>query len=276
MKKNKILFIVLLTFLIGFFINSCKKDKDEELIDMEQTTQDDAVVENIFDDLSKQATMYQNYGLKLETEGPEVTITFPEYHKKFPRHIVVDFGTEGCKGYFGKIRKGKIIIAQTAPMWMKDAVRIITLEDFYFDEYKIEGTKTVTWTGGSEDSFFEYTKVLKGGKVTLPDGKVIKREAEHTTKWLAGFGTPYNIFDDKWSIEGSAEGVNRHGFSYTSVIIKALIIDMSCKWKLVKGTVKINSGNMEVLIDYGEGDCDNEITITRNGESKIIYIGGDN
>ncbi len=274
MSKLKFLQIIIIALFVGLLFNSCKKDKTVVVIGMEQTITEDDLANKIFDDLTNQSAMYEGGAINGKTIGPTITISWTGVvHGNFPKTITIDFGTEGFTGFFGRERKGKIIIVQTGSMFVEGSVRTITLENFYIDDYNVEGTQTITCIDASLESSFKYSTVLVGGKVIFPDGSVIKRNSEHTTEWYAGLDTPFYIFDDKWRIEGNITGVSRQGFSYSSVITKPIILDISCKWKFIEGTIRMNIGTNEVLIDYGSGNCDNEITLTINGESKIITTG---
>ena len=271
MKTSKIFVVLIVLISIGLFFDACKKD-DDNVNDMNQTSQDDAFVEDAFDDLSNQANLYENGTLKSIVTycTPTVTIT-PNVPDSFPRHIVIDFG-ESCEGYYGRIRAGKIIIDQTARFNEEGAVRTFQLDSFYIDGYHIEGTRTVTCDGRNDDDFLQYTVQLVGGKVTTPDGLVIERESQRVREWIAGEDTPLNRWDDEWRISGTATGVNRFGYSYTAQVTTPLIFDMSCKWKIVQGVLTITSEAHVVTIDYGNGDCDNEIIVTRDGVETIVHL----
>jgi hypothetical protein len=53
----------------------------------------------------------------------------------------------------------------------------------------------------------------------------------------------------------------------TSPLVKAF----TCRW-ISKGTVKIRVNDTVGLLDYGNGDCDNEATLTVNGTSRTIKL----
>jgi hypothetical protein len=265
--KAKVFFSALiLSFGIGMMLNSCTKDETEST-DLKSVSQDESTVDNYFDDASSQTDMYEDGAKSLElfsTCTPNVTITKPA-DALFPKHIVIDYGTEGCEGMHGHIRKGKIIVDQTGFMTVSGSVRTITFEDFYIDDFKIEGTRTVTSNGLNENQNYQRTTVLADGKITTPDGKVITRTAEHVQEWIAGAGTPFNIFDDKWQITGSATGTNRFGNTYNALITTPLIFDLSCAYKITQGIKSITTDNHVIIIDFGSGDCDNQFTITIDG-----------
>lgn len=267
MKTSKIFFtLVFLTFSL-FLINSCKDKESDIQSDLVQASQDDATADDIFDDLSRQADLYQE---SQKATCPTVTVTSPD-SSAFPRHVVIDYGT-GCEDAFGRIRKGKIIVDQTDYFFNVDAVRTFTLDNFYINDYHVEGTRAVVCNGRNDENFIQHTITLTGGKVTTPEGLVITRDAVHTREWIEGDSTLINFYDDIWRIKGTAQGVNRFGNEYTSVITQPLIIDMSCMYKLTEGLITINSDNHIVTIDYGSGSCDNQASVTVDGVPHTIQF----
>jgi hypothetical protein len=69
--------------------------------------------------------------------------------------------------------------------------------------------------------------------------------------------------DDVWQITGSASGTTIDGNEYTKVISDddPLIAPRDCLW-IVSGTVTTTSGDVTVVIDFGDGECDNLATRT--------------
>jgi hypothetical protein len=66
-------------------------------------------------------------------------------------------------------------------------------------------------------------------------------------------------------ITGSANGVNRDGLAYTMQITSPLRKEICCRW-LVSGTININpSGMLTRTIDFGNGACDQNASITIAG-----------
>ena len=203
---------------------------------------------------------------------PNVTIVQDNNANKFPRTVAIDFGDTGCEGEFGKMRKGKIIVRQTKKMTEQGALRTITLENFEIDGFKIEGTRKLGSKGKNDQGNYEFTASLTGGKITTPGDKEITREMTRQKEWIKGSETPRLIRRHEWKITGSAEGVNRKGKTYTSEITSPLILDLSCRYKLVQGEIKITTDNREIVINYGTGACDNKATTTIDGNENEISL----
>lgn len=269
MKTLKFFAIAISVAVLTF--SGCKKD-DEGLTtdDMIQDAKDEASADDAFDDAVSQADRYDN-GLKSDFDkdkcAPSVNIS---QLNSYPRTITIDFGSEGCEGTDQRMRKGKIIINATAPFYEANSVRTITLENYYVDDFKIEGKRTVTNMGTNTDGKQYHTVVLEGGKITSPEDEIVTREANRTRVWIEGDDTPYNILDDKWSITGSATGTNRRGEDYTANITEPLIFSIGCRWKLVQGKVAITIPEHSITINYGTGDCDNTTLVTIDGVEHTV------
>ena len=64
-------------------------------------------------------------------------------------------------------------------------------------------------------------------------------------------------------------------------ITKPLVFKRECsssrKFSIaVEGTKELTIDGKLIVIDYGDGTCDNKVTITINGTSKEVEVSGDN
>ena len=181
-------------------------------------------------------------------------------HDTEAKTITMDFG-DGCEGPHGNIRKGKMIIEYNDRKYVPGAYRITTFEDFYFNDIKVEGTRTKTNTT-STDNEIEFTVKLEGGKLDFGDGVFATREAEWVRTWFVGQG--------QVTRSGTAEGTTIDGIPYsiTVDVNTPLVFKRGCGNGLpVSGIKEMAVGNREASIDYGDGTCDRVVTITMNGET---------
>jgi len=191
-------------------------------------------------------------------------------HNKEEMTITIDFG-DGCKGPDGKFRSGIIFINYTGRLFVPGSVWIITFGEYFVNRRHIEGTKTITNVSGSINDHVSFHKVLEGGKITWPDGSYATREVDKTFTWYRA----HNPLMDEWHEEGKAHGVNRRGVSYKMTILSALIWKRACRVRgvciPVQGYKLIERRELpDVLVDFGHGECDNMVTITKNGESREV------
>ncbi|WP_258105648.1 hypothetical protein [Marinoscillum sp. MHG1-6] len=185
--------------------------------------------------------------------------------------ITIDFG-DGCEGPHGVVRKGKIIITYSGNRHEYGATRTVTLEDFYVDSLHVEGTR-VFENLTTQDSPGRVIKItMTGGKITFPDGTFATRDAEHIRTRILGETED----DDRAEVTGDASGVRRDGQQYTITIVETLIFKRVC-WEInhgvaVAGVIEIVIGDKVAEVDFGDGTCDNEVTVTIDGETTTRTI----
>jgi hypothetical protein len=93
---------------------------------------------------------------------------------------------------------------------------------------------------------------------------------ERTREWIEGSD---NLIwsDNVFSITGKLTITKRNGDLRTSTIIEPLIKNMACKF-LVSGLIEIEKNDKLRSIDYGNGECDDLVTLTSNGKEYEIHI----
>jgi len=283
MKTIRFLRMISFIFTGLFLFISCEKN-DEKISSQDiEMADDDAVVTLMFDQAFTEADMaleQLEYNWKnpsgLKSVPDTCPIIYVDHNDStyWPKTVTIDFGSEGCEGPFGNIRKGTITIVVTDRYLKPGSVRTVTFNDFYINNFKIEGTKTMTNEGRDEDDFMYFSVELTGGKVTTPAGKEITHEFSRTRTWIEGELTPRWRWDDKYIIAGEATGINRYGILYTRTITTPLMVAISCRW-IMSGIIEIQpEGHSLIVLDYGNGECDDVATITVNGQTKEIKLKG--
>lgn len=272
---KKIMFIFSATFLAAavIFIYSCKKNNE----DKDQTTAlDNATAENAFNDVFKQVddaakqTSYAgaNKVMQLDSGGcATITIT-PFDTVNWPKTLTIDFGTTNCLCSDGRFRRGKVYASLTGRYRDSATVITVTLDQYYVNNYHIEGAKTITNNGhvGPVSGGLLYTVNVVNGIVTSPTGKQVTWNSTRTREWIEGEDTGWpNWQDDVYLIDGSASGVDQNGNNYTVTITSPLRVALNCKW-IESGTVEIIPDGLATrTVDFGTGACDDQAAVTVNG-----------
>jgi len=278
MKKVKVVSFIFVAFAFLAFLNAC--NKAESILDFgEDTAISDDVSDALFDDAFNEADAFSDgnsyKSASVDSCQPVVTIVVDSTSDNgFPRTITVDFGDSYCDAKNGRQRKGKLIITQSAPRYTVGASRSITFENYFVNDYKIEGTQSVTFNGKDDNGFYSWTWKLIGGVVSTPDGLTLSRDAENTRTLIEGADTRRNRWDDVWKFSGSASGVNGNGVAYTRTIDaeNPIVRPASCHFA-TKGSVTIErEGKSNATLDYGDGTCDDKATIEVDGETKEISL----
>jgi hypothetical protein len=267
MKKN--LFLISLLFSIPFFFVACNKDEAPTPDEMEVTTSEDILTAQ---DLIQDTEEEIDYELESrDPEDPCPIVTIEPNDGTFPRTVTIDYGTEGCEGWNGRIRKGIIQVVVSDTMKNEGASRTVTFIGFSVDDVQIAGVKTLTNTGLNAEGQPTFTRTVEGASLTFPNGDVAEWDATQTLTLIEGFGTPQR-FDDVMQIEGSSSGINRNGQAYTATITVPLIKRHACPW-IVSGVRQMTVNDLTWSLDYGDGECNRIAILTKpNGETKFVQI----
>ncbi len=278
MKKSgkRIILIVLATGL--FFFNSCNKDETlvpEVQNEVFKTTALDYIqLSNAFTlSTEEEITTGDENSLKSAETYDCLTVTVHENEDGafWPRSWTLDYGTENCECYLGNTKRGKIHVTLTDWWRNEGSYREISFEDYYFNDNKMEGVKTILNTGLNENGNLTFSKKVNEAKMSYADGSEMSWNCDKTSELIEG-GDSFVFADDVWSVTGSGSGVNIDGNNYTMTITSALIYQNGCFFP-VSGIVEIAAEGEELkVIDYGNGECDNLATVTVGDESETIEL----
>ncbi len=182
-----------------------------------------------------------------------------------PMVLTIDFGNTNCLGADGNNRRGVITATFTGKYRDPGTVISVSLQNYYWNDYKVEGTKTVTNEGLNGSGNLWYTVVVANAKITDPGGTwFVTWNSNRIREWIEGAGTA-TIWDDVYLIDGTASGVNRRGNSFEVEITSPLRIELGCRW-IVSGTLEIKPQNIATrYVNYGNGGCDDDAVVTING-----------
>jgi len=271
--------ILSLAVVIAIFNTSCQEENENpnQLTDAEiAIAENETAVESAFedlDDIAYESLFYADAGGRIAVNEDSPLACAERTHDIENKTITIDFG-DGCEGPHGRVRSGKIIITYTDRMFVPGAVISMTFEDYYSDDRKIEGTRTRTNISESENDFLRFRIELENGKITWEDGTFATRDA----LWeVSRIRTPNPINDERIRT-GSANGLNREGLTYMVTITNPIVWKRGCLPRKrvmipVEGTkVREVEERGSCTIDYGDGTCDNLVTITKDGNTKEVEI----
>jgi hypothetical protein len=269
--------IVLFSLGISLVLSACGKFR----YDKDQSAEVNRKVETAFDEMtniSDQAitgnmVYYKNGGVIVTHPGDKpvqektacnVIITIDTTGTL--KTVTVDYGSTNCDCNDGKTRRGKIITTFTGFYHAQGTIITHTPVDYYVNDIKIDGTKTVE-NMGLNASGQPYFNVQIDGVATLTSGETMTYTSTRVRTWTDGFTTLFNRFDDEYDITGTAAGVFSSGGGYTANITAAVHIKVGCGFP-VSGTVEITPESRPVrILDYGTGTCDATFTVTVNGQT---------
>jgi hypothetical protein len=274
--KRAYLFLGMAVFAVfAIYITGCKK----ETVQLEDTTisQDDAYAEKTFEDVTGMADEAYEIGtgnyLKASpwnrmflSECATVTLDT----NAFPLELTIDFGEENCLCRDGKYRRGQIIITFTGRYRQPGTVITTNFEGYYVNDNSVDGQKVVTNMGENDNGNMYFTIVVEG-IIEKEDGSSFSWNSTRVREWIQGSDTG-NPWDDIFLITGTATGTRPNGLTWENEIILPLRVELACRF-IVSGSIELRpQGRPVKLLDYGDGNCDNEATVTINGETFTIYL----
>ena len=254
-------------------MNGCK----EELVPVDsKTTVTDYL--NLFNAFTlsteEELTSEENENLKSAQLSDCVTVTIHENEdgEFWPSSWTLDYGAENCECYYsGNTKRGKIHVTLSDWWRNKGSLREITFENFYLNDNKLEGIKTILNTGLNDNGNLTFSRKTDNAKLTYPDGNHMSWKCEKLSESIEG-GDSFRFADDVWSVTGSGSGTNPDGKDYTMTITAQLIYPNGCFYP-VSGIIEITTeGEAAKIINYGIGECDNEATVTVDGKTEIIQL----
>jgi len=190
-----------------------------------------------------------------------------------PHQLIIDFGATNCKCLDGKYRRGEILVSFTGLYKDSGSSHTIGFDNYYVNNYKVEGTQTVTNNGHNNDGHLTFSVDINS-TITDTSGNKLTYISARTREWIAGANTTglFGWLDDVYSITGTANGTSFNGTAYTAKITSPLIVALNCKW-IESGKIDFKpNDSLTRTIDFGNGDCDNKATVDVAGLSFNILL----
>lgn len=270
---------LVLGLALSMFILSCSKDDNSspssELSEAQVSAKIDLVTEDVAKIAEDQYTLQANPGAgknDLETQDlPEcATVTVQLTATTWTRTVVFD----NCTLPNGNVLDGTIIVSGSLNFDTPSHTISYSFVDFHHNNILIEGNKTIVRSLQSTATLTAVHPVANmtiDMTVTFPNGNVYHREGNRVREMIEGFSTPIIWMDNVFSISGSWSTTFPAG-NRTSTITTPLRVEANCPY-IVSGVVTTVRNDNTATLDYGDGDCDNQATLTINGNTTTITLG---
>ncbi len=274
--KNNILKISALLLITSLLAVSCKKAREsiEEINTTIEISGNQAISENLTEDtydmLQEAAVDRSLMGGRTE-EVNQTTQTLScatiTASGNFPNKlIVIDFGTAGCTSNNGILRKGKINVVLTDSLRKTGSVATITFDNYSVNIFKKEGTITWTNTSVANSGTRSWNRKVVNGKITnTATSKYWTFSSDVNLTQTGGVNTPNILIDDVHTISGTHTTTNMNNQSRTLTTQTALQKKAICA-NVDQGILKVQGPNHYALIDFGNGTCDNQATVSIDGQ----------
>jgi|GEM_PF-553686 len=290
MKKNLSQTALAVVVCSSLLFTACNKKDNEAQPQPEETAVQDnntgfnesedlvSVSEVVLDNSDRSSNMRTSAEQTTFTGLNGATITITPKGTNATGRVVIDFGQE--INYQGKTRKGKVIITYTDVYRVSGAVRTITFDNYYVNDTKITGSKTITFTNNvSRESAVFSASIVSDIIFTTKDSKTFTWASTRTRTYDTK-GTLSNRNDDELTLTGRASGITRNNIAFTALITTPLLIKASC---VSTSGVLPSSGVLEIspatagtfvtrVVNYGSGSCDRMVNVTVGSQSFDVTV----
>lgn len=285
--------ISLLSLLLVMSFSRCDKQSDEFISDLDTTSFVEAFLAFVFDqdveELVDDAFAQESYSSKatdislssISAKGPKknfkgdrygkcATITVDEENK-----LKTVFFDGDCFGKRGQTRTGTIVISYSDTKGEIGSFKQVEFDNYYLNGIKIEGVRRYEIIDIEEGVNKTVQITLQNGKMTYPDG-TFSNKSKNITKYIT--------YQDKervsTSVTGNASGVNSDGTAYEMEITSPIVFTRACAKELmhkkgkipVSGVKRIVKGESEMIINYGDGECDFIAEVIKDGVTETIDL----
>ena len=137
----------------------------------------------------------------------------------------------------------------------------VTFDNYYVNGYKKVGM--IVWTNQSSVGIRKWKREAINVTITSPSGASWTHNGVKTVTQVEGVGT-LNPMDDAFTITGNATITNAAGVSRSSSILTPVHKRRDCD-HCDSGTVQYNGPEHSAVLDFGNGTCDNQATLTIDG-----------
>jgi hypothetical protein len=277
MKTNRIITGFLLIAGMTVLYPGCKKDSTTTTPKPDTSTaQNNFMAESAFDN----ATLWADKAMA--ARSLKSTLTDTVYMgtcvlatldlSTMPCKLIIDFGPTNCQCEDMQYRRGKIIVQFTGSYWATGTIVTYSFDNYFINDNHILGTKTVTNMGRNSANHLYWETVVSGSVIKANNGGTFTWNSTRQHEWTEGESTHFEWWDDVYMITGTANGTGTDGKTYTVSIITPLRKKLNCEW-LESGTMNIQVQDLPLIVlDYGNGACDNVATATINGQNYTINL----
>lgn len=261
---STVLFVSAVTALT---FNSCKKEEPDTET---QSATDNSICEGEFTGRMGVINSFaiKEQGVKsMRTPGQPMIYFLPGDTLAFPVTMYIDYGTGTTDPIDGKTRKG-IVTATFDRSWDTLGCNVtVKLINYYVKT--AAGTNFVQYACDSimigHPSAYTFTNSVIGGKCIAASWN-LEWACSRTLTQTSGMGDTL-LTNDVYQFTGNAQGKTREGKNYTVNVTNPVVKAMSCTW-IQQGRIDLTpEGKATRTVDYGSGVCDDQATLTINGNT---------
>ena len=191
--------------------------------------------------------------------------------------LTLDFGTAGCAGVDGRVRKGRISATYQGDYQTVGSQTVVTFTNYSVDNNGLSGTVALSGASRNAAGNIQFSVAIANGSLTLADGSgTLLADLVRTTEWPAGSSTA-TVQDDAFAIVNTGTLTWRNGTAYALTTPLPLLVQGAC---FSQGIVYPVSGALSFKaplkpafgLDYGTGGCDKTATLSVGTATQVITL----
>jgi hypothetical protein len=269
MKKISLLFMLL---ILSF--QSCKKDTQTEIEQQQITTDETKASIEADKETDDMLDLVDAYGFddSLSNRSHQLPSCVTQTIVRNGADLIItwEFDANGCTMPNGNTYQGTVIITRNIDLTAQQITGTLSFDQFYVNGKHIEGScdfvRERSNANGNPQSTFNYDFTI-----TFLNGDTASRTGTRIREWIHGFGTP-DRNDDVFLVSGNSHIERVNGVVIDALVVTPLRREIPCA-HFVSGTVEITKDGQTAVLDYGNGTCDNEATLTLpDGTVRIIHL----
>jgi hypothetical protein len=258
---------------IGIAVGDIAMDKatGESMFEVGFFSDAELQLRNIAKQKGKKSNLFDwSEGLRYKkNQCPNVSIDSTD--SGYPVTITLDYGNS-TELENGTILSGIIEIVITGPKNTSGTKRTVTYKGYLVDTIQVDGVVVQVFNGAKGKKGISETE--SDLTFTFADGSVIERTAERQIEWISGLDTPKDHADDVFQITGKVEVTDQTNEVYSKLIVEPLVKTGDCR-HFVSGIVTLSINGVVISeLNYGDGTCDNLVTLTTEGDTIEIDLKG--
>ncbi|WP_310394625.1 hypothetical protein [Hymenobacter sp.] len=272
----------LLTALCAaLLLSSCnhadRETPEPSVVEEQQTAADGSYAQAAYDDALRLAGEAERSAQASATAGPVTSSCAQLTLDRAAGIVTLDFGSAGCTGPDGRVRKGKITVTYQGGYLTPGSQTVLTFAGYSVDNNAVGGTVTLSGVSRNAAGKLQYTTTVAGGSLALANGGgTLLADLARTTEWTTGEGTG-TAQDDVFAIVTAGTLTWRNGVAYAVTTPSPLLVQSAC---LSQGIIYPASGTLSLKaaakpafgLDYGSGTCDKTATLTVGPTSRVITL----
>ena len=278
MKDYKTFIKIILMLIL---ISGCDKNIDKELIKYDSNSYIESILGITFDEDIEELVNDAFSSDLLTSKVPKKRFKKDKYgrcasiyddEENYTKTIAFD---GNCEGKRGQKRSGSIIVTYSEKKDEAGSFRQYDFDNFYLNDIKIEGVRRHEIISIEEGVNKTIQMSLENGKMTYLDGSFSSR-SKNITKIIVYENNKHS----STSLTGNASGLDSSGNSFEMKITSPIIFLNNCLDQLnnkkgiipVAGIKTYTKDDYEVMIDFGDGECDFLADISKEGITETVDL----